>query len=116
MDVIELSLADPDRTIRELLDDAFQSPAADIDEIRQHWRSSLDYAIKMLLYLSVRNAQVTHDRACSEAPRNFTGLGRRKRKSDLPKSRSYTTGILSARLCWTSYPSAPNRANRVHGK
>lgn len=83
MDVIELSLADPDRTIRELLDDAFQSPAADIDEIRQHWRSSLDYAIKMLLYLSLRNAQVTHDRAYSEAPRNFTGLGRRKREGRL---------------------------------
>ncbi|HBP1857703.1 TPA: hypothetical protein L5W39_004812 [Pseudomonas aeruginosa] len=83
MDIIELSLANPERTIRELLDEAFQAKKSQFEHVLQHWRDALDYAIKMLLYLAVRDAHVVHDRAYSDAPRNFAGLGRRKREQRL---------------------------------
>ncbi|MFK1438012.1 hypothetical protein ACIU0H_30755 [Pseudomonas aeruginosa] len=83
MDIIELSLANPERTIRELLDDAFKAKQAQFAHVRQHWQDALDYAIKMLLYLAVRDAHVVHDLAYSNAPRNFSGLGGRKREQRL---------------------------------
>ncbi|SDG68364.1 hypothetical protein [Paraburkholderia phenazinium] len=79
VDALDLSLDDPGKTIRELLDDAFSEPQPGDGEIRQHWRHALDYAIKMLLYLTARDAHVVHDRDYSEAPREFSGLGKRKR-------------------------------------
>ncbi|HDR9108750.1 TPA: hypothetical protein QDB04_005675 [Burkholderia vietnamiensis] len=87
MDSITLPLEDPDKTIRELVDDLFQRPAADgmpdPPDAQQFWREALDYAIKMLLYLNARDAQVVHDRAYSNAPRHFPGLGKRKRTERL---------------------------------
>ncbi len=83
MDAIQLSLERPERTICELLDEAFREPMADSEEIRQHWRGALAYAIKMLLYLTVRDAHIVHDRAYTNAPRNFRGLGGRKRTARL---------------------------------
>ncbi|WP_199545047.1 hypothetical protein [Paraburkholderia kururiensis] len=87
MDSITLPLEDPDRTIRELVDELFQRPAAgampDPPEAQQFWRDALDYAIKMMLYLNARDAQVVHDRAYSNAPRHFPGLGKRKRTERL---------------------------------
>ncbi|MDF6002654.1 hypothetical protein P4050_35875 [Pseudomonas aeruginosa] len=83
MDIIELSLANPERTIRELLDEAFQAKKSQFEHVLQHWRDALDYAIKMLLYLAVRDAHVVHDRSHSDAPRNFAGLGERKREQRL---------------------------------
>ncbi|WP_244111960.1 hypothetical protein [Burkholderia diffusa] len=84
MDAISLSLNDPDKTIHTLLDESFQdSVYTDDAEARSLWRHALDYAIKMLLYLNARDAQVVHDRAYSNAPRNFAGLGKRKRAERL---------------------------------
>jgi hypothetical protein len=83
VDALDLSLDDPDKTIRQLLDDAFSQPQPGDSEIRQHWRHALDYAIKMLLYLTAREAHVVHDRAYTQAPREFGGLGKRKRAERL---------------------------------
>ncbi|OXI32567.1 hypothetical protein CFB89_15775 [Burkholderia sp. AU16741] len=87
MDSITLPLEDPDKTISELVDDLFQRPAADgtpdPPDAQRFWRDALDYAIKMLLYLNTRDAQVVHDRAYSNAPRHFPGLGKRKRTERL---------------------------------
>lgn len=71
IDALDMSLDDPGRTIRELLDDAFAEPQPGDEEIRQHWRHALDYAIKMLLYLTARDAHVVHDRAYTQAPANL---------------------------------------------
>ncbi len=57
--------------------------ASDMQHARQYWDQVLDYAIKMLLYLTVRDAQVVHDRAYTDAPRTFSGLGKRKRAERL---------------------------------
>ncbi|WP_322024843.1 hypothetical protein [Burkholderia sp. BCC1977] len=87
MDSITLPLEDLDKTIRELVDELFQQPAADgmpdPPDAQQFWRDALNYAIKMLLYLNARDAQVVHDRAYSNAPRHFPGLGKRKRTERL---------------------------------
>lgn len=79
IDALELSVDDPEKTIRELIDDEFRDPNPEDQDARQLWRNALDYAIKMLLYLKARDAQVTHDRAYSNAPRDFSGLGKRRR-------------------------------------
>jgi hypothetical protein len=50
---------------------------------RPYWESVLDYAIKMLPYLTVRDAHVVHDRAYSGAWRDLSGLGKRQRAERL---------------------------------
>ncbi|WP_124313952.1 hypothetical protein [Pseudomonas chlororaphis] len=89
LSTLELPLADPGKTISQLLDEVLTGGRADTDgpltsvgrsdAVHQHWRITLDYALKMLLYLSVRDAHVIPNRAYSDAPRNFAGLGKRKR-------------------------------------
>lgn len=86
--VLQLSLADPQRTIRSFLEelalrDGEVSATSGVRSARQYWEQVLDYAIKMLLYLTVRDAQVVHDRAYTNAPRIFSGLGKRKRAERL---------------------------------
>ncbi|WP_321872234.1 hypothetical protein [Burkholderia ubonensis] len=87
---IAIPLDDPQKTIRQFLDDIgadmTQKEQADADTIAatvQHWRRVLDYAIKMLLYLATGEAQVVQDRAYTNAPRNFGGMGKRKRTERL---------------------------------
>ncbi len=82
-DLLNLSSSAPDKTIHALLDDVFRVSTSGDENLRQHWRGALDYAIKMLLYLTVREAHVVHDRAYTDAPRNFSGLGKRKRAERL---------------------------------
>ncbi|MGH8778817.1 MAG: hypothetical protein ACREXZ_07090 [Paraburkholderia sp.] len=90
MDSITLPLDEPDRTIRELVDEVFKAPPSahrqsatdDVDE-REWWRNALNYAIKMLLYLNARDAQVVDDRGYSNAQRHFNGLGKRRRAERL---------------------------------
>ncbi|AXW32891.1 hypothetical protein CJO88_05800 [Ralstonia solanacearum] len=86
--VLQLSLADPQRTIRSLLEEIVPQEgridtAPNAQNVREYWGQVLDYAIKMLLYLTVRDAQVVHDRAYTDAPRTFSGLGKRKRAERL---------------------------------
>ncbi len=82
-DLLNLSLSAPDKTIQALLEDVFRASASGDENLMQHWRGALDYAIKMLLYLTVREAHVVYDRAYTDAPRNFSGLGKRKRAERL---------------------------------
>ncbi|MCK4125279.1 hypothetical protein HFK83_23275 [Ralstonia pseudosolanacearum] len=86
--VLQLSLADPQRTIRAFLEEIAQQEgevgaASGVQSARKYWGQVLDYAIKMLLYLTVRDAQVVNDRAYTDAPRGFSGLGKRKRAERL---------------------------------
>ncbi|MDR6496286.1 hypothetical protein J2797_006213 [Paraburkholderia terricola] len=88
MDVLQISLADPGRTIKAMFDEGGQSldsadEAEAVERSRKHWEGVLDYAIKMLLYLTVRDAHIIHDRSYSDAPRSFSGLGKRKRAERL---------------------------------
>ncbi|MBP0714309.1 hypothetical protein ABXK61_13400 [Burkholderia sola] len=80
----------PDMTIREALDRVFSKPSADgipprneDRETQTQWRGTLDYVIKMLLYLNARQAEVTLDRAYTDAARDFSGLGKRRRAERL---------------------------------
>ena len=80
MDVISLSLDDPDKTIHALLDESFRNSWAPEDaETLALWRGAMDYSIKMLLYLNARDAQIVHEQAYTKAPRQFNGLGKRRR-------------------------------------
>ena len=82
----DLRLDNPEKTILEDLEDACavaRGEGEETDESREHWRYILDCFVKMLLYLSVRDANVVHDRAYTNAPRNLSGLGRRKREERL---------------------------------
>jgi hypothetical protein len=92
LSTLELSLSDPNKTIIQLLDEAQAADrgvaeghltAVRSESVYQHWRTTLDYALKMLLYLSVHDAHVIPNRAYSDAPRDFTGLGKRKRAERL---------------------------------
>ncbi|WP_240766810.1 hypothetical protein [Paraburkholderia flava] len=88
MDVLQIDAGDPDMTIRQALADAM-SASLEFDDaetataVLRHGGSVLDYVIKMLFYLTARDAHVVHDRAYSNAPRNFSGLGKRKRAERL---------------------------------
>lgn len=84
--VFDLRLDNPEKTILEDLEDACavaRDEGEETDESREHWRYILDYVVKMLLYLSVRDANVVNDRAYTNAPRDLSGLGRRKREERL---------------------------------
>lgn len=87
---LAIPLGDPQKTIRQYLDETDsqveQEHGAKTDRVAasmQIWRRVLDYTIKMLLYLATGEAQVVHDRAYTNAPRNFSGLGKRKRTERL---------------------------------
>ncbi|MGA3948781.1 hypothetical protein ACI2TD_21580 [Ralstonia nicotianae] len=80
---LNLSLEAPGKTILQVIDEGFRQSQVENEASRQHWRSALDYAAKMLLYLAVRDAHVVDDRAYTDAPRNLAGLGKRKRAERL---------------------------------
>lgn len=82
---VDYPLADRNKTIQQILeqDVSVSEQNAELEADREHWRLVSDYAIKMLLYLKIPDAQVVADRAYSNAPRDFKGLGQRKRKERL---------------------------------
>ncbi|AJY40026.1 hypothetical protein BW21_4898 [Burkholderia humptydooensis] len=113
---LAIPLDDPQRTIRQFLDgigaDLTQKQEVDTDTIAatvQHWRRVLDYAIKMLLYLATGEAQVVQDRAYTNAPRDFGGLGKRKRTERLAQIEMlYDRHVIGpAVLDASSLPSLP---------
>ncbi|MEJ8800136.1 hypothetical protein WKR88_28035 [Trinickia caryophylli] len=79
MEALNLPTGEPDKTLRQLIDEEFGSASSENEQAKEIWRNALDYALKMLLYLNARDAQVVHDRAYSSAPRDFNGLGKRRR-------------------------------------
>ncbi|WP_322047410.1 hypothetical protein [Paraburkholderia sp. J67] len=82
VEVVELPLDKPDRPIGTLLDKVCGSSET-YREIRSYLRDSIDYAVKMLLYLKARDAQVAIERPYSDAPRSFSRLGQRRRAERL---------------------------------
>ncbi len=55
----------------------------DLAAVEQKWRQTLDYTVKVLLYLQTPDAPVQARRPHSAAPRDFGGLGRKKREAKL---------------------------------
>lgn len=130
INVVELPLADLDRTIRELLLDVHaQQLAADDDLVvsgsrsssnKRFWQQTLDYAIKMLLYLSVRDAHVVPHRDYSNADRTLHGLGKRRRVERLEAIEQlydrYVVGpaLLDEELVQSMPSASPQREVRSH--
>lgn len=131
--VVELPLGDPNRTIHDLLLDAHARQATVGDEFsvstarvasnRQFWRQTLDYVIKMLLYLAVRDAHVVPHREYSEATRellDLKGLGKRRRAERLEAIEQlydrYVVGpaMLDEELAQSAPSDAPFREVRSH--
>lgn len=86
LELMEFVIAGTEQTIKRLFDntpDLRRTSSDGADRLasgtRPYWESVLDYAIKMLLYLTVRDAHVVHDRAYTEASCDFSGLGKRRR-------------------------------------
>lgn len=129
-DVVELSLEDPNKTICELLmalygqlkksDDELVVPVVGASSSKQFWQRTLDYAIKMLLYLSVRDAHVVPHRDYSQASRELKGLGKRKRVERLEAIEQlydrYVIGpaVLDEELFPSSLSQGPQREVRSH--
>ena len=90
LELLEFLIAGTEQTTKSLFDNTPATSWETEDPIdgrasggRPYWESVLDYAIKMLLYLTVRDAHVVHDRAYSNALRDFSGLGKRRRAERL---------------------------------
>lgn len=65
---------------QEVSADWFKSPKALLDESVVNWPVDLDYLTKVLMYLKLDAAQIGQHMPYSAAPREFPGLGRRKRE------------------------------------
>ena len=90
LQLLEFLIAGTEQTIKSPFDNTPATSWESEDRIdgvasgrRPYWESVLDYAIKMLLYLTVRDAHVVHDRAYSGASRDLSGLGKRRRAERL---------------------------------
>lgn len=89
VEVLTLEINDEDRPIGEALEATLKKPPIlgdgflTTDESHQHWRATLNYVVKLLLYLSLDGTQVIHERPFSLALRVFPGLGKRKRELKL---------------------------------
>lgn len=85
MDMMRIDLREPERTLAQVIDDALARPPMfgesrlPIDQDRDRWRTTLDYIVKMLLYLTLDDAIVTPERSYTNASRTFPGLGKRKK-------------------------------------
>lgn len=86
LDLLEIPLSDAERTIKSVFDKMPDVPCASdvttavlVSGKRRYWEGVLDYAIKMLLYLTVCDAHVVHERAYTDASRDLGGLGKRRR-------------------------------------
>jgi hypothetical protein len=88
-EMLTLEIGDEDVPIGQALEAAVKKPPAFSDHFlsdvqsHQRWRTTLNYVVKMLLYLSLDSTQVIHERPFSTALRVFPGLGKRKRELKL---------------------------------
>jgi hypothetical protein len=55
----------------------------DVDSLVAEWKVVLDYTVKVLLYLNLENAAVRAYQPHTVAPKEWPGLGRRKREAHL---------------------------------
>lgn len=58
----------------------FKSPRDELEQSVVNWPIDLDYLTKVLMYLKMDTAQVSPHLPYSAAPKEFSGLGRRKRE------------------------------------
>jgi hypothetical protein len=78
-----------DETIAQAVETMVRAPKVEGDATfeeeatRRHLQKTLDYTLKVLLYLSIDGAQLTRETAYSDAPRVFPGLGRKKKDQKL---------------------------------
>ncbi|MET3497411.1 hypothetical protein [Variovorax boronicumulans] len=81
---LRLDIDDETRTVHDLLTELIKCCQRDGDDryasMQALWSTVLDYTVKTLLYLSLDDATISQDRAYSNAPTTFPGLGRRKRE------------------------------------
>jgi hypothetical protein len=82
VEILRLCVDDPAESIAQVVEPLFDEFAMS-PERQRRWRLILDYIMKLLLYLSLENAPVIHERPYSTAPREFPGLGKRKRSERL---------------------------------
>ncbi|WP_322032682.1 hypothetical protein [Paraburkholderia sp. J76] len=85
--IMRICLNDESLTIRDAIGRYFSSDkdvgnAGDTEEAT-FWMRVLSYAFKILFYLSSEQPRVIEDNAWTNAPRNFSGLGRRRRNERL---------------------------------
>lgn len=78
MEGLRVYVGDSARSVGEVIS-AMSARDGPDNEVTTLWRLALDYAVKMLLYLSLDNTPVILERPHSTAPRIFTGMGKRKR-------------------------------------
>jgi len=89
MDMMRIDIRDSERTVTHAIDEALSRPPLfggsrlQVEHDRQRWRATLDYIVKMLLYLTLDEAIVTPERSYTDAPRVFPGLGKRKKMERL---------------------------------
>lgn len=90
LELLEFAVGNAELTIKSFLDNTPDLPWRPDDPTkefvsgtRRYWETVLDYVIKMLLYLTVRDAHVVHDRAYTGASRDLSGLGKRRRTERL---------------------------------
>ncbi|KAA1003565.1 hypothetical protein FVF58_36590 [Paraburkholderia panacisoli] len=84
---MRIQIDDESMTIRQAAGRYFRSPDDELDDDDDDgpgfWTRVLSYAFKVLFYLSSEQPRITQDNAYSNAPRNFSGLGKRKKNERL---------------------------------
>lgn len=84
--------------------------------IESRVRHALDYSLKVLLYLSVEDAQCVQEHFYSNAPRSFPGLGKRKRELKLAEiERLYDRYLVGPTVLADSSENASGGGESDHG-
>ncbi|RAR50057.1 hypothetical protein C7401_14349 [Paraburkholderia unamae] len=79
-----LRIDDDSLSIREAIEECLSASDAAtqadfVDDEYEFWLHVLSYSVKVLIYLASDHPQIRQDNAYTNAPRNFAGLGKRKK-------------------------------------
>lgn len=102
------------KTLDEALANISQSTRVPGNVIDEGLRKALSYVVKVLLYLSLENTPVMHERPYSTAPRTFPGLGQRKRSERLQAVEKLYDRYLVGPDVWAEAPKAGQRTGSTH--
>ncbi|MEW6760691.1 MAG: hypothetical protein AB1437_07685 [Pseudomonadota bacterium] len=83
-----------DITVGGWLDEVLGGAAVNMRELHRSMHTAVSYVVRVFLYMALKQARVTPNRAYDEALRRAAGLGERKRAKLLQKSASLYNGIL----------------------
>ncbi len=96
LDKITLAVVNEQMPLSQALNQRFKGPmdqysvqafeGEDMGEWEDRWRKITEYAVKVLLYLQVQDAQVRWHTPHRDAPKVFPGLGRKKREAKLAEA------------------------------